>query len=361
MPLNEKLYRALMRSFGNVKIAREGEPMQFTIRPHPISGRKIATPMDAMAGEYYRVCCPFCSDNRYRLWINHRWNTIDPSSGAVFGKGLCICYNDGCDLGDNVDRRTRQSKQDMLEKMLKPYVARTVRLKSPRRLAPKRTKATLPPDCVPLSRLSRDHDAVQYLIGRGFDPAELERDWQVMYCYRDVNPNVSERIIIPIYDDTGLRGWQARYVGTPPSSNIAKYFTMPGTPRNQLMYNYHRASKYDFGILVEGVTDVWKVGMNAVATLGNSFSSHHFQMAQAAWGKTGVGLLFDNEPDDEKKVAKYNKVLNLLRSPGAFAWGVLEFRLPPDINDPGDLPTHLVRPYLARYAEMAEFPFTVTY
>lgn len=360
MPLNEKLYSALLNSFGSVKIAREGEPMQFVVRPNPMNGRKMASVLDAMSGEYYRVCCPFCSDSRYRLWINHRWNTLDPVSGAAFGKGLCICYNDGCDLGEGVDRRVRRQKQDTLEKILKPYVAHTVRLRTPRRMVPKAVEAKLPHDCVPLSRLSHGHAAIQYLLSRGFDPAQLERDWQVLYCYRDVNPSVSERLIIPIYDETGLRGWQARYIGTPPSSNIPKYFTMPGTPRNNVLYNYYRASKYPFGILVEGVTDAWKVGLNAVASLGSSFSARHFQMMQAAWGSTGLGLLYDNELDDPKKARKYRKALDMLRTPNAFAQGVVEFRLPPGVNDPGDMDSTQLKAYLNECARLANFPFTVT-
>src|SRR5205085_9645610 len=46
-------------------------------------------------GEYYAVSCPYCSDTRQRLWINHRWGKYVPEL-KLDNLFLAICFNEDC-------------------------------------------------------------------------------------------------------------------------------------------------------------------------------------------------------------------------------------------------------------------------
>ena len=71
-PLNPTLYDRLVREFGSVIIANEGEAYIPALRSMSIREGERNSPAVAY-GEYYRVCCPFCGDGRHRLWVNHRF------------------------------------------------------------------------------------------------------------------------------------------------------------------------------------------------------------------------------------------------------------------------------------------------
>lgn len=343
MPLNDKLVRALIRDFGDVKIAKEGEAMIYKMAPDPITGGTHVVIQHS--GEEYRICCPFCSDTRYRLWINHRWNTTDPITKYYFGVGHICCFNDSCDINQYAPKDARRKCHDLLVKQMKPYMRRGMGLQ-PKATKKREVKAVkLPPKCIPLDTLPDNHPAVVYLRDeRGYDPYAKAVEWQLQYCPEDENPLVGNRIIIPITYNGMLVGWQARYIGdSPPSDNIPKYYTMPGTPKNQVLYNYDRAKATRFGVIVEGATDVWQVGRQGVAFLGNSISPQQTRIVTSTWGQTGICVLVD--PDLITKPRKrpdrpteYEKIKDTLLRPGLFAWGALEVVLPPE-TDPGSFPT----------------------
>src|SRR4249920_1968854 len=89
-PLNPRLYRLLQDNFGTVKIASPGEAMIAQSVREPVSDR----PMLAIthSGEYYRLCCPYCNDTRYRLYVNHMYGQKDRFGRRM--KFLAVCYNE---------------------------------------------------------------------------------------------------------------------------------------------------------------------------------------------------------------------------------------------------------------------------
>ena len=330
MRLNKRLYNGLVRAFGQVRIAKEGEPMNYRMVTDPLTHKPRVSVISG--GEDYKICCPFCGDTRYRLEVNHRWNTTDPVTEARFGISLMRCYNDGCDANLDAPPLVRRECQQRLQELLRPYVARALGLRTPAAQPKRLTEAKLPGKCVPLSQLPPDHPANNYLLTRGFHPWRLEQDFRVMYCLEDANENVSKRLIIPVYREGKLVGWQARYVGTPPADYVPKYYTMPGLPKRQLLYNYDNAMHTRFGVIVEGVTDVWRVGKQGVALLGSSLSTHQVALATAAWGETGVGLMLDPEFVAEprkypERPTSYENIVERLSDPTAFKWGTLEIKL----------------------------------
>ncbi|KKN73551.1 hypothetical protein LCGC14_0400030 [marine sediment metagenome] len=364
MALNEKLYRQLLRVFGSgVNIAKEGESLGLSVSVDPFTGTKRFNVIDG--GEDYKVCCPFCGDTRYRLEISHMWQIREKETGYQLGLSVVRCYNDGCDLNVDAPIERRRWCHDRLQNMLKPYIARAhnLQIRAPVRGAELK-EMTLPEKRQPLVELPDHHPAMRYLVGRGFNPQELAQEFELYYCVQDPHPFVSERIIIPIRISKKLVGWQARMIREPIDEDDApKYYTAAGTAKNRVLYNYDRAKETPFGIVVEGVSDVWRVGGAGVAVLGSSISQTQFMLMTNAWGDSGIGLMLD--PDFIEKPRKhperptaYEKIRTTLGAKTAFSWGMLEIVLPGGF-DPGKCPRDWLWKYISKVAELSDYRYPI--
>jgi hypothetical protein len=328
--LNPALYQSLRSRFGEVKVANEGQIHHSHEVEDFFTHKKRLEVSDP--GEYYRVCCPQCGDSRFRLYINYKWNTIGPH-GEHYGKNLAHCFNEQCD-------------QAGLEDELKIYVQYRAMLtqadqEAARPVSDMFKSTELPGKCVDLSKLPDHHPAIEYLRSRDFDPVALQRDWGVTYCESAEDDGtkdgyipgthihsrlVRNRIIIPINWQYKLVGWQARAIG----DHKIKYYTMPGLNKNYMLFNGDRAKLHRFGVVVEGVFDVFRVGTRAVGLLGKSMSLHQRRLASAYWHTGAIALMLD--PDALEDMENIQKMLN----PGAFRWGAFPVQLP-DNNDPADM------------------------
>ena len=103
--LNPALFTALEAVLGPVRVANEGMSMTGTYLPG-VGGKRRFHPSES--GEYYRVSCPFCSDTRQRLYVNHRWGTRDEKTGGRF-RWAARCFNEHClrDPEQRVSERNR--------------------------------------------------------------------------------------------------------------------------------------------------------------------------------------------------------------------------------------------------------------
>jgi len=323
MPLRPELYSRLEARFRHVQIANEGQELMASYHRDALTGKQTLD--SRQPGEYYRVNCPFCNDTRKRLWINHRWGLKDPVTGSL-NLHLCICFNENC-VATIKERRSWLYAEVMadvgdgsLDVVLPSFKTRPA----------EPVKAELPGDLVTLDHLPADHPACQYLRDRAFDPALLGQRLGVGYC-PVANWNVqmaTGRIIIPIMMDGQLRGWQSRYIGDPPNKFVPKYYTMPGMRKTELLYNIDPARKYPYVVLVEGVTDVWKVGPVSVALFGKTLSATQELLISSIWNKGTVYVMLDSDAADDGR-----KIVERLR--GRVGKCVL-VELPDD-RDPGDL------------------------
>jgi hypothetical protein len=356
MPLNPQLYNALARAFpSGVKIAKEGEAMRYKVRKDFVTQKERVVIEDDGHGEEYRVCCPFCGDTRFRLWINHKWDTEEPVSKLKFGLHLANCFNDGCDLNREADRPDRREKQLTLRRMIDPMLSHTVTLPFRAAAEPEPIIPELPDKLIPLTQLDPSHPARQYIERRGFDIDLVVDMYQVAYCPDDPHPFVDNRIIIPVRQQSKLVGWQARYIGEAPK-HLPKYFTMPGMRKMQVLYNYDHASQYPIGVIMEGVTDVWTIGGQGVNIFGSSVGEHQRRLIHSAWGQTGIVLLSDSDVGDtEEKWKQYTKMRDSLQS--LCKWGMLEVRLPK--GDPGDYSSRELWSYILARASDAKYQHPV--
>lgn len=113
--------------------------------------------------------------------------------------------------------------------------------------------------------------ALQNWLGRRKFDLELLKKWGIYYCDHGVLFN---HVIIPVYDKNGeYVGYQSTDVtGTSPR----KYYFPPKFQAKNYLYGEQFISSIDssanYVIVVEGVTDAWRIKDNVVATLGKQIT-----------------------------------------------------------------------------------------
>jgi hypothetical protein len=215
-----------------------------------------------------------------------------------------VCYNNHCYEGADGFLRRRD-----LERRIYMQMRPSDRQQLPVRagvIQEQLTESVEPGDLVPITALPQDHPAVVYLRDvRKFDIAQINQDYgPITYCteiYDNKYWLAKNRIIVPIRMRGVYAGWQARYVGDPPSKSIPKYWTMPGLAKRLVLYDYDAAYHMPFVIVEEGVTDVWRTGAGAVSVLGKSLHPRQADLIVARW--PAAVLLLDPEALEESQAA----------------------------------------------------------
>ncbi len=337
--LNPTLYYRLKRLFGRVKIADEGEAMIHRAVRGLEDELRVVFEHD---GEYYRVCCPFCNDTRYRLYVNHMWGRRDDHGRRMLF--LMVCFNEHC-------TNKHENKEKFIESIDDPVLAECMIKKGV--VVPLEARRALPPGpTTPVDRLRPNHPARDYLRNvRGFDEAELAKTYGVGYCTESVYSLAERRIIIPVYEGDTLKGWQARHVGEldwkgPEKSTLPpKYFSCPGSKfRSQCIYNIDRMKKWHTGIVVEGPMDVWRFGAMSGCIFGNTMTEAQKAKLLAHFRHRTVVLLLDPEEFESRTTRNLVSYMET-RMPGR----VCAVKLP-DGTDPGSLDREFLRAYVKEQA-----------
>lgn len=334
------------RRFGGVIVANEGEPLRSTVTVS--DGRKSRTVQEW--GEAYRVNCPFCSDTRHRLYVNHRWGLFDGDTGAR-NWWLCHCYNEDC-----LHEFANQMKlRDMVyDDAVPPTQAECDKLVVVKAKGPV-TPIALPGYCVEVTSLGAMHPVNVYLASRQF--AHLAEPLGLRYCVFDASGKLgaTDRLVIPMYMKDKLVTWQARWLdlvnpvnGNPPKG-VPKYLTCPGSHKAQVLYNYDSAIRYGGTLpVLEGPTDVWRFGPEAAGTLGKGVSLTQAQLICYGW--PAVILVVDNnDPDAETKAVRAVTEFRRNRFPAAYV-------KTPAGTDPGGMSTADLRKLAGDAAAAAGLP-----
>ncbi len=320
--LNPLLYNALKTRFGDVKIASPGErfvahPMRDPYKPG------VWVEECLHAGEYYCVCCPYCKDQRHRLWVNHLWNVRDEKTGRITGRNLIICYNEACDLSQFHKELLFFQKGAI--KLGPVHVHGTdVEIFKP---------TTMPGLCIPLNQLPADHPAIVYLTRKRLnpygqpvphDPDQLYREWGVCYCERAeenagyASEFVEKRLVLPVFRAGIQVGWQSRAID---DFSTPKYYTKPGTPKRHMLVNSDRARAYPLGVVVEGFFDLFAIGPPGVAALGKHLSYWQMLQLTQCFSQGMVCFLLDPDAADQTR-----KNIEALRA--SFRYGCFGVTLP---------------------------------
>jgi hypothetical protein len=269
----------------------------------------------AQSGErHYRygwinTSCPFCTGNQG----NHL--------GYNIKENYFFCHR--CGFHSHKEVIKALTNESDLIRVFKTY--KGIPTYQKQKIKPVKQSKTLktPNNLLPLTQYHRN-----YLKNRNFDPDELIKKWGICSTspiskldYYDY----SNRIFAPIYWCGKKVSFQCRVTK---ESNV-KYKTCPpeyeAVFHKDILYgNQNYWSKT--GIVVEGVTDVWRLGVYACATFGTKYTNAQVKIIAKNFKK--VAVMYDGDEAGNMNADKMISELLFL--------GVDAFRVVPD-SDPGDM------------------------
>lgn len=333
----EKLHKAMQDAgCGPVKVDAEDSPARFSL-PSRTTGMdsRGAFPSVYSWGEVHRMNCPFCGDKRQRLFVCHLAGakvTIPGRSGAIrFSDFIAVCHNERCHAENP---RFRAWWLSVLQN--RPFEMSLNELTAPKRMSSMSHLFTtvtrqLPVPCYSLTSSMVPAAVHEYLIGRKFCPYELQMNHLVGYSpagatYELDDPEKKEgvlreaRIIVPVMAGRRIVGWQGRVArDVSKEEHVPKYFTCPGMHKDNVWYNMDNALLGNLAVIVEGVFDVWRVGVPGICPLGKTISDQQKLLLKLLFGQNG-GCLVMLDPDAHQRT--YTMAMELSQL-GIFPRGVI--------------------------------------
>jgi DNA primase len=228
---------------------------------------------------WVEVNCPFCPDPSRHLGIS-------PDK-------LISCWK--CSVKGTVLKYIQEVEKcsyNYAQKIVDKYQDRNIKVPKERRTS---DLVKLPSLATPLQSMHRN-----YLIKRKFDPDYLEKKYDLLGC-AEVG-DYKFRIIVPVYLHNRLVTFLARsifeglkepYKNAPVEESVI--------PIKSAVYNLD--SVRNNVVIVEGVTDVWRIGEGAVATFGKKYTKNqlvHFSGIKRAF------ILYDSDAQKEADKLAYD-------------------------------------------------------
>jgi hypothetical protein len=155
----------------------------------------------------------------------------------------------------------------------------------------------------------------RYLEGRGFDPDEVEREWGVLGtgpASRLDGIDYRFRLLVPVRWSGAEVSFQARDVT---EKSDLKYISCP--TRREVEHHKHvlygRQERWGrTGIIVEGVTDVWRLGPSACAVFGVQYTAEQVLVITRSFER--VAIVFDAERQAQRQARKLAAQLRQIMS-----------------------------------------------
>jgi len=250
---------------------------------HVSEGHKHARP------GWVQISCPFCIGNPgYHLGYN--------LEGGFFN-----CWRCGFKQGYQVVLALLDGNKSAAKRVLQDYAGRPIGRSRIRR-AHSRTLA-LPHGLQPLTSRAK-----KYLATRRYDPDMLEAVWHLQSTanYGDL----SYRIFIPVYLYGHVVTWQCRATN---ENDSLKYITQSADKEiesvRDIVYGLDQCVSKTCAI-VEGVTDVWRLGPGAVAVFGIKYRPS--QVALLTEHFDHFHILFDSDPQAKIQANQLGTELSVL-------------------------------------------------
>lgn len=276
---------------------------------------------------WVQVECPFCSGNPgYHLGYNlneHYFN----------------CWRCGGKHHHKAISKILGVSAQKTDQIIKEYGGVTKRIAKTKKVEIRRKSHKFPAG---FSELQKTHK--RYLEKRNFDPEKIEKQWGLVatgpVSFLD-GINYSHRIIAPINWKGEQVSFQARDIT---NKHILKYMACP---KDRELIE-HQTILYGIPemwgsriIIVEGITDAWRLNGKAVATFGIDYTTSQLRWISKLF--KDVVVLFDPDPQATKQAIK---LINELRFRGIEATKI-------DIpTDPGDMSQddadHLVKQIMSK-------------
>jgi hypothetical protein len=270
---------------------------------------------------------------------------IQAKRRVCFSRWLWKCWNNDCHRQPEM-RKWWQSiqlpEQDLQE--LYKRVGASPKAASFRAYVP---EIDLPSGCTWLSDPRNPGFVREYVESRSYSVEDLERQYFVRFApagtiyfhdEKGVEPDrcmVEDRLLIPIIQRRRLISWQARRFFDNPQYKGQKYLNMPGSKKEEWLYNMDVALMHDDIVIHEGAADVWRTGANAVALGGSTMSSQQRERMKTLWADDGQAVvMLDSAADDPEAPRHAAAIVTELNDCKVFPRGAVAAQLP--AGDPGD-------------------------
>lgn len=147
-----------------------------------------------------------------------------------------------------------------------------------------------------------NEQAKEYLIRRKFNPNKLQKEWNLKST-GNTGP-YKFRILAPIYFHNKLVSFQGRdYSGLSAQKYKACAKDQEVIDHKEVLYGHDKASKYQKVVVVEGITDVWRLGAGAVATFGIEFTPAQISLlTRCRWEE--FFIFYDPDHQGQKQAEK---------------------------------------------------------
>lgn len=247
------------------------------------------------SGEWINIDCPYCDEERghYNLGLNcsgnyyHCWKSIHSYPlTKVLSDVLSI-------------------SQSEVKEILKDYEDGAIIVKKEKFSKVKYLE--LPTDTfTPVER--------KYLKSRDFDPKYLYKKYNIVGG--GIDGPWKFRIIIPVYYQGKLMSWTGRSILSKKKLKelaIPRYknLSIEKSVKNikELFFNIDNC-KSDTVVLTEGAFDVLRFDGNAICSMGTELTEGQINLLSNRFRK--IFILFDNEPEAQKKARKFGLQLSAI-------------------------------------------------
>lgn len=237
--------------------------------------------------------CIYCGGSSYKLGFN-------PT------EDYCTCFACGLhNLKETLSKILSVPKKD-IDDVIEQYKTRTIILN---KLNDKKTTAVknlvLPTDTfTPIER--------KYLKSRNFNPSYLHKKYNVVGG--GIVGDWKYRIIIPVIINGKIVSWTGRSIlekSKLKELNIPRYKNLSIEESvinpKECLFNLDHA-KNKTVVLTEGAFDVMRLGDDFICTFGTSLTQSQIKELKMRYEK--IFIMFDNEPEAQKKAKKYGMMLS---------------------------------------------------
>ena len=350
---NPRLYAAMKKVFGvDPKIINEGEACRLVdvFADYSFIPRTQDLPASCTkGGEQYAVCCPFCGDTRYRLYISHMWDTEFVQGNCRYhcSDKLLHCFNESC--MSNTENRLKicNSLREAMGQITEIDEGELVPMESSagNELS---NQSLYPQDERPLNDPHTPNTIIDYLNARRFDINTLSDAYHVEWL-DNFGRFKHPLLVVPVNQNEEYWFWQGRlipvdgtehgeieqdpYTGKP----FPKYYFPHGVKKAWALYNIDKACLRNTVFIVEGVTDVWAIGntenYSAVAKFGKQLSTAQLEiLCRKCFGKHIIIV-----PDMDDPEAFDVACEDAMRLEIANVFLTVEIACPPQGMDPCDM------------------------
>ena len=232
---------------------------------------------------WVQVNCPFCTDG------SHGWHL-----GFSLEKGNMNCWRCGSHPVYEFLSIALSNRKISIKQIMKQYDQAGF-LPSNKKIIIRKRKAKLPPQVEPMVGIHR-----RYLLGRKFKPAELQDEWHLRGT-KGFSKEWNWRIIAPIKNISGIitaYAGRALGEGVKPKWKFSDNKDMTENPK-KMLYGIDKVK--DRVLIVEGISDVWRMGIGSVGVFGIDWT---IEQASILKNYTHRFIMFDPETQAQKQAKK---------------------------------------------------------